>query len=113
MTEEDNISEITWTKGKGDQSFSSNHENNIALGGDEVLLLQETCISDSALMEPRRILLEQERDANWGVCLNDASDISEDWDDYCSTQGDDCLRQRGVGFVKWEEDVFGTSKPHD
>jgi hypothetical protein len=112
LTKEDIISEITWTKGKDDQSISSNHEN-IALGDEEVLLLQETCISDSALMEPRRILLEQERDANWGDCLNDASDISEDWDDYCSTQGDDCLIQRGIGLVKWEEHVFGTSEPHD
>jgi hypothetical protein len=77
LTEKDIISEITWTEGKDDQSISSNHEN-IALGDEEVLLLQETCIRDSALMEPRHILLEQERDANWGDCPDDASDISED-----------------------------------
>jgi hypothetical protein len=112
LTEGDIISEITWTKGKGDQSISSNHEN-VALGDDELLLLQETCIRDSALMEPRPIVMEQERDTNWGDCLDGASDISEDWDDYCSTQGDDYLIRGGVGFVKWEEDVFGTNKAHD
>jgi hypothetical protein len=59
LTEEDNISKITWTKGKGDQSASRNHENNIALGDDELLLLQETCIRDRALIEPRPTFLEQ------------------------------------------------------
>jgi hypothetical protein len=111
LTEEDIISEITWTKGKGDQSISSNHEN-IALGDEEVLLFQETCIRDSALMEPHPIAPEQERDTNWGNCPDEASHISEDWDDYCSTQGDDYLIGNGVGFVKWE-DVFGTNKDHD
>ena len=66
LTEEDNITEITWTKGKGDPSISSSHENNIALGDDEVLHLQETCIRDSALKKPHPYVLEQERDTNWG-----------------------------------------------
>jgi hypothetical protein len=77
LKKKDIISEITWTKGKGDQSISRNREN-IALGDEEVLLLQETCIRDSALMEPRPIAPEKERDTNWGDCLDDASDISED-----------------------------------
>jgi hypothetical protein len=54
-----------------------------------------------------------EEDTNWGDCPDDASDISEDWDDYCSTQGDDYSVKKGVGFVKWEENVFGTNEAHD
>jgi hypothetical protein len=77
LTEEDNTSEIRWTKGKGHQSIPSNHENNIALGNDEVLHLQETYIGDIALIEHRPIVLEKERDTNWGDYLNDASDIYE------------------------------------
>jgi hypothetical protein len=110
-TEEDNIS-----KGKGDQNIPSNHENNIALGNDEVLHLHETYIRDSALVGPRPIVLEQERDTNWGDYPDDASDISEDLDDYSSTQEDDYLmrfRRKGVGFVKWEGDDIGTSKTHE
>jgi hypothetical protein len=110
-TEEDNIS-----KGKGDQNIPSNHENNIALGNDEVWHLHETYIRDSALVRPRPIVLEQERDTNWGDYPDDASDISEDLDDYSSTQEDDYLmrfRRKGVGFVKWEEDDIETSKTHE
>ena len=115
LTEEDIISEITWTKGKGDQNISSNHEN-VALGDEEELLLQETCIRDSALMEPHPILLEKERDTNWGDYPDDASDISEDWDDYSSTQEDYYLIgfiRRGVFFVKWVGDDTKTSEIHE
>jgi hypothetical protein len=41
-----------------------------------------------------------EEDTNWGDCPDDASDISEDWDDYYPTQGDDYSVKKGVGFVK-------------
>jgi hypothetical protein len=54
-----------------------------------------------------------EEDTNWGDCPDDASDISEDWDDYCPTQGDDYSMKKGVGFVKWEENVFGANEVHD
>jgi hypothetical protein len=116
LTKEDNTSEITSTKGKSDQNIPSNHENNIALGNDEVLHLLETYIRDSDLVGPRPIVLEKERDTNWGDYPDDASDISEEWYDYSSTQEDDYLirlRRRGVGFVKWNEDDIRTSKAHD
>jgi hypothetical protein len=54
-----------------------------------------------------------EEDTNWGDCPDDASNISEDWDDYCSTQGDDHLLRKGVSFVKWEGDDIGNNKAHD
>jgi hypothetical protein len=41
------------------------------------------------------------------IILDDASNLSEDWDDYFSTQEDDNLirfRRKGVGFVKWKGD---------
>jgi len=85
LTQEDYISKLTWNKGKGDQRISSNHENDIALGDDELVHLQEACMRDSALIKLHPIVLEQERNTNWGDCPDDASDISEDWDDYCST----------------------------
>jgi hypothetical protein len=78
-----------------------------------VLHLQETYVRDSALIEPHPIILEQERDTNWGDCPDDASDVSEDWDDYCPTQEDDYLIRRGVGFVEWKGDDIGTNKTHD
>jgi hypothetical protein len=54
-----------------------------------------------------------EEDTNWGDRPDDASDISDDWDDYCPRQGDDYLVKKGVGFVKWEENVFGANEVHD
>jgi hypothetical protein len=66
LVEEDNINEITWTKGKGDQNIPSNHKDNITQGNDETLHLHKTYIRDSALIEPHPIILEQERDTSWG-----------------------------------------------
>jgi hypothetical protein len=109
--EEENIS-----KGKGYHNIPSNHKNNIALGNDEVLHLHETYIRDSSLVGPCPIVLEQERDTNWGDYPDNASDISEDLDDYSSTQEDDYLMRfirKGVGFVKWEGDDIRTSKTHE
>jgi hypothetical protein len=110
------IEEVNISKENGDQNIPSNHENNIALGNDEVLHLHETYIRDSALVGPCPIVLEQERDTNWGDYPDDASDISEDLDDYSSTQEDDYLMRfirKGVGFVKWEGDDIRTSKTHE
>jgi hypothetical protein len=81
-----------------------------------VLHLHETYIRDSALVGPRPIVLEQERDTNWGDCPDDASDTYEDLDDYSSTQEDDNLMRfirKGIGFVKWEGDDIRTSKMHE
>jgi hypothetical protein len=47
-----------------------------------------------------------EEDTNWGDYPDNTSDISEDWDDYCPTQEDGYLVQRGVGIVEWNENVF-------
>jgi hypothetical protein len=109
LVEEDNINEITWTKGKGDQNIPSNHKDNITQGNDETLHLHETYIRDSALVESHPIILEQERDTSWGDYPDDASNLSEDWDDYSSTQEDEIddlirFRGKGVGFVKWKGD---------
>jgi hypothetical protein len=116
LIEEDNINEITWTKGKGDQNIPSNHEDNIALGNNEVLHLHETYIRDSALVGTHPIILEQERDTNWGDYPDNAFDISEDWDEYSYTQEDDYLlrfRRKGFGFAKWEGDDIRTSETHE
>jgi hypothetical protein len=53
--------------------------------------------------------MEQERDTSWGDYPDDASNLSEDWDDYYSTQVDeidDLIRfiKKGVSFVKWKGD---------
>jgi hypothetical protein len=58
LVEEDNINEITWTKGKGDQNIPSNHKDNITQGNDKTLHLHETYIRDSALVESNPIVLE-------------------------------------------------------
>ena len=78
LVEEDNINEITQTKGKGDQNPPRNHKDNITQGNDEMLHLHETYIRDSAFA------MEQERDTNWGDYPDDASNLSKDWDDYYS-----------------------------
>jgi hypothetical protein len=65
---------------------------------------------------PCPIILEQERDTNWGDYPDNASDIFEDLDDYSSTQEYDYLirfRRKGVGFVKWEGDDIETSETHE
>jgi len=85
LIEEDNINEITWTKGKGDQNIPRNHEDNIALGNNEVLHLHKTYKRDSALVGPYPIILEQERDINWGDYPDNSSVIFEYWDAYYST----------------------------
>jgi hypothetical protein len=54
-----------------------------------------------------------EEDTNWGDFPNDTSDISEDWDDYCPTQGDGYPIQKGVGFIEWEEKFFRDIEVHD
>jgi hypothetical protein len=116
LTEEDNISEITESKRKGYQNIPSNHENNIALGNDEVLHLHKTYIRDSALVGPCPIVLEKERDTNSGDYHVDACDIYEDLDDYSSTQEDEYLImfiRKGVVFVKWEGDDIRTSETHE
>jgi hypothetical protein len=74
---------------KGDQNPPSNHKDNITQGNDETLHLHETYISDSALVESHPIVMEQERDTSWGDYPDDASKLSEDWDDYSSTQEDE------------------------
>jgi hypothetical protein len=89
LVEEDNINEITWTKGKGDQNLPGNHKDNITRGNDEMLHLHETYIRDTALVESHPIILEQERDTSWGDYPDNASNLFEDWDDYFSTQEDE------------------------
>jgi hypothetical protein len=59
LIEEDNINDITWTKGKGGQYIPRNHEENIALGNNKVLHLHETYIRDSVLVEPHPIILDK------------------------------------------------------
>jgi hypothetical protein len=62
---------------------------------------------DNALIGPHPIVLEQEIDTSWGDYPDDGSDLSEDWDEYFSTQEDGNLirfRRKGVGFVKWKGD---------
>jgi hypothetical protein len=71
--------------------------------------LHETYIRDSALVESHPIILEKERDTNWGDYPDDASNLYEHWDDYSSTQKDEIedlirFRGKGVGFVKWKGD---------
>ena len=98
LVEEDNINEITWTEGKGDQNLPSNHRDNITQGNDETLFLHETYIRDSALVESHPIIMEQERNTSLGDYLDDASNLSEDWYDYSYTQEDeidDLIRFRG------------------
>jgi len=41
LLEEDNINELTWTKGKDDQNLPSNHKGNITQVNDETLHLHE------------------------------------------------------------------------
>jgi hypothetical protein len=118
LVEEDNINEITWTKGKGDHNLPSNHKEKITQSNDKMLHLHETYIRNSALVESHPIILKQERDTNWGDYPDDASNPSKDWDDYSSTQEDEIddltrFRGKGVCFVKWKGgDEHSLTKPN-
>jgi hypothetical protein len=68
---------------------------------------------DPCLFQVWHTLPLTEEDTNWGDRPDDASDISDDWDDYCPRQGDDYSVKKRVGFVKWEENVFGANEVHD